>query len=802
MRRSDNHRHTILSRAVVATAATLLAACQMPLPSAWSAEIMLEDGRILKGDLAEVSSLAETPQPPTAAGMGPARLIVLVDDHLRRTFVYRRQIREVRQADLNPTVEEKFLIRQRALQAGPAVKSVGPVARIEPFDEFGRRIFTFNTLQGPIDVIQGITEITPEWTKVEGISHIWDMRIATSSIPPDVLHKVLMKQIDASNPEHLKKVARFYLQSERYGEARQALEMLVKAFPDRPELKEELAPTIRSLRQLGAQRLLQELQLRRDAGQHRMVLAKLQTFPSEDVAGEILQAVREMVETYGATQTQGQQCLEQLDAVCAGVKKPEIREQIETIRQEIRRELNINTFARMAAFRQNVGDPELTPEEKTALAASGWLIGSDSATVNLPVAMSLYRVRNLVREYMAEPVKVNRARLLAKLGSEEGAAPRLVAALIAHMKPPLPVPEPMAEDKPGLFSLQVDVMPGEPPARCLVQLPPEYDPYRRYPTIVTLHGAGATAEHQLDWWAGGWAKGGWRMGQATRRGYIVIAPEWADEHQRSYGYSAREHGIVLGALRDACRRFAVDTDRVFLSGHSIGGDAAWDIGLAHPDLWAGVIPIVAQSDRYCQHYWENAKYVPFYFIAGELDGNKLTQNAADLDRYFAPGYNCTVVEYLGRGHEHFSDDILRLFDWMGRFRRDFFPEQFTCATMRRWDNFFWWVELSGMPPRAVVEPVDWPPPRNTQAMKVTARLTKNNGIYITPGASQVSVWISPEMIDFEKRAYVVVNGRRLNSRNPFLQPDLETLLEDVRTRGDRQHPFWAVVEAQTGRRGW
>ncbi len=83
----------------------------------------------------------------------------------------------------------------------------------------------------------------------------------------------------------------------------------------------------------------------------------------------------------------------------------------------------------------------------------------------------------------------------------------------------------------------------------------------------------------------------------------------------------------LNSLRDACRRFSIDTDRVYLSGYSMGGDAAWDIGLAHPDLWAGVIPISALADRYCTFYWENAKYVPFYVILGELDGAKLTKNA-------------------------------------------------------------------------------------------------------------------------------------------------------------------------------
>ena len=37
-------------------------------------------------------------------------------------------------------------------------------------------------------------------------------------------------------------------------------------------------------------------------------------------------------------------------------------------------------------------------------------------------------------------------------------------------------------------------------------------------------------------------------------------------------------------------------------------------------------------------------------------------------------------------------------------------------------------------------------------------------------------------------------GRRVNSRRPFVKPDLGVLLEDVRSRGERQHPFWAKVE--------
>jgi hypothetical protein len=33
----------------------------------------------------------------------------------------------------------------------------------------------------------------------------------------------------------------------------------------------------------------------------------------------------------------------------------------------------------------------------------------------------------------------------------------------------------------------------------------------------------------------------------------------------------------------------------------------------------------------------------------------------------------------------------------------------------------------------------------------------------------------------------------------MIRPDVRVLLEDVRTRGDRQHPFWARIDGATGR---
>ena len=284
-----------------------------------------------------------------------------------------------------------------------------------------------------------------------------------------------------------------------------------------------------------------------------------------------------------------------------------------------------------------------------------------------------------------------------------------------------------------------------------VQLPPEYDPYRRYPCIVTLHGASKGPLQQLDWWAGEYKKELNTLdGQATRHGYIVIAPKWSREHQGQYEFSRREHAGVLLPLRDACKRFAIDVDRVFLTGHFMGGTAAWDIGLAHPDLWAGVMPIVATpnkhiiqdklitSYKYITQYWENGKYVPMYFVCGEKDSGKWA-SAPDWDRYLTKiGYDVMVVEYLGRGHESFRDEIHNLFTWMGLHKRDFFPKEFQVNSLRPWDNFFWWVETKDPKEINTVLPAEWgdnpksaklPRPAETRASTLNP-----NGVSVTGAA--------------------------------------------------------------------
>ena len=760
-------------------------------PSLHAKEFVLKDGRTIRGTLAVTSGVDKKPEPLQKGRWQP---VLCVDDQLRRSFFSKRLLKpDGILPDANTDVPEKFRLWQKPRHVGAEIVWVGAILKTTQFDKFGRRTVTVRGLNGPVEVHQGITDLTPHWGKAEGLSHVWDMRISPASIPSDVLYEMLKNQSHSSEIDHTKKIARFFIQMERYEEALKILEELVKKYP---ETREDIELSIKELRRFSTQRLLRELKLRADAGQHQLVWDLLnkfiKDFPTETIPGEVLQEIRQRIASCESAFQLRKQLLEQYDQLAEKVTGEKDQKTFKEIGKELKAELNQNTLHRLAAFRLAASDTEMAPSERLALAATGWILGSDGAVANSTTAISVYETRATIRKYLIEQDEKKRNLMLQEFSSKQAATPKIVDQILKHLKPP--VASTPVEGKPGYFKLEINGLEKGTKVPYFVQLPPEYDPNKTYPTILALHDAGAKPENEIVWWAGPWTERKTRHGQATRHGYIVIAPAWIPDDQTKYKYSAYAHAVVMWSLRDAMRRFSVDTDRVFLTGHSVGGEAAWDIGLSHPDLWAGVIPISMRGDRYIRHYWENAKLVPFYYIGGQFDGNWIEDNAQQFNRYIQRGYDATVVEYRGRGHEPFYDEILNLFEWMSHFKRDFYPREINCVSMRQWDNYFWWVELDELPAATMINPEKWATSRNMFPMRIEAKILPTNGINVKSGAGKTTVWLSPKMLDFERPIHVTVNGKRLTRPNKPITPDIKVMLEDARTRCNRQQVFWAKVE--------
>jgi hypothetical protein len=127
---------------------------------------------------------------------------------------------------------------------------------------------------------------------------------------------------------------------------------------------------------------------------------------------------------------------------------------------------------------------------------------------------------------------------------------------------------------------------------------------------------------------------------------------------------------------------------------------------------------------------------------------------------------------------------------MNLHKRNFFPKKFEANVLRSWDRYFWFVEVDQMSEKSTVDPLQWPPGRGTLATKIEGAILPNNGVSADTSAGKITVWLSPDMINFAAKPFVIL---KKGNRKMNVVPDLSVLLDDVRTRSDRQHPFWAKV---------
>jgi len=774
------------------------------------AVVELRNGLLLgPGLVSETDSISSKSSERANPGNVNSKSIGILDDGLRNTYFNNspRNMIAVRESTAAPFEEIRLASDGEAAKSGSGPKILGLI-NISAFNKYGRRTYSIMTPRGRVDVLQGITVLTPLFAKVDVLrtgteDFVWDQRIATTSIPAAELRAILYQAVDLSKSGEWLRLVTFYSQAKRFDEAHEIMSEALHRFPT--ELADR-APVLTQLNQLSANQKFEEIRLRKNSGQHQLATSLMGQFPLATLSGE--NQLKLDVEIKGVQQqvVLVSELVHSLKAQVAKLPEPD-QQFIAPVVQELEDQVNLDSVLRLDDFNRLRNDSAIPAENLVAYAVGGWLLGSGAGLDNFAVAKSLVRVRELVRQYLNVPTAAERQQLLQQLQGEEGAQPALLARLIQTMAPPLAAPAPRGEDPEGFIRLQTQPA-GQPPLNYVVQLPPEYDPNRKYPCVLALPGRSDSPDLEIDWWCGmnmELDSGKFRFGQATRYGYIVISPAWMDDKQREYQYTEGEKSRILSAFRDGLRRFSVDTDRVFVAGHLEGGTAAWDLALSHPDIWAGAILISPGADKYIMHYTENIRIsaraldqVPlgFYLVYGELDGTRAVSmmGAAATKCLSSPNYDAVAVEYHGEGRVRFASELPRIMEWMelSSHRRIRNLQNIETRTMRPGDRMFYWLEAPAILPELAGNPFQFQP-KNFGVFDGRILDSTANGVAVnkipSPNQSAV-VWLTPDMVDFNRPVKILGGGR---TRLETLSPSIEVMLEDVRQRADRLHFAWQKV---------
>ena len=661
---------------------------------------------------------------------------------------------------------ERFALEQPLAKRGMTLPGVVRIVRVGPFDAWGRRSVVLRDARGrEVNVIQGITELYPTHVVLRGIKRRWRSAMSVARIPTGQLVPILLRSGDAKKFVDQLKVVQFLLQAKRFGEAKTRLEAIESEFPGEQsrigELRDRLRRGVTERALALADQALATGQVTRADELHGS-LADYPIPPDRRVEWSRLGTRLEALTTkIGRAR--------ELSKTAVRVDDPEQQAIVDEAIAEISTSITPASVARLEPMLALADQADVTPTEQLALAMTGWTVGPKLADRDLDRAVRLWRQRRALLDAVRADGEGAFAQALERL-TGLGAKPDL----LLQMAPLLPAPATEAEpEKPLTITFSTEDFEG---LRYHVLLPPEYDRYRDYPTVVTLHGLDTTPERQLEFWSR----------TAAEHGYVVIAPEYRFDQSRPYGYSVREHVAFLETLADARRRFAIDADKVFLSGHDLGGFAAWDLGMSHPDQFAGLIPFTSAPRFYCERYLSNLALLPVITIDGSFNGDNPFVTAQQCLKYFAAGYDAIYVEYHGRGGEMFSAELPTLFEWMSVKRREPAPREFSVTTARLSDRRFYWLKADSMLKNATVPPELFGKAK-FRAAKISAKVNDDNSVRIRArGLESMSVYLPARLVHLDDPDLAIhVNGKRIHRGT--IEPDLETMLRELVATGDRKN---------------
>ena len=186
----------------------------------------------------------------------------------------------------------------------------------------------------------------------------------------------------------------------------------------------------------------------------------------------------------------------------------------------------------------------------------------------------------------------------------------------------------------------------------------------KFPMILSLHGIGERGNDLPRLKRDGLAK---RLDGDEAFPFVVISPQCPLSTEWYYD---RTDTLLIKLLDAVIARYPIDTNRIYLTGYSMGGIGAWDLALRNPPRFAAVLPIAARAEggfNICV-----LKEVPAWVFHGAKDDVVDLFKAESLVNALRNcGGNVQFTVYPAVGHDAWTRTYnnAEVYDWLLRQRR-------------------------------------------------------------------------------------------------------------------------------------
>lgn len=235
-------------------------------------------------------------------------------------------------------------------------------------------------------------------------------------------------------------------------------------------------------------------------------------------------------------------------------------------------------------------------------------------------------------------------------------------------------------------------------------VPRDLDPNKRYPLVISLHGENSSHQLSLRRVFGRGNRPGETVGEASR--YFPVLPDVpflvaAPRSRGTMGYQGIAEQDVYDVLADVKRRFAVDEDRIYLTGTSNGGGGALRFALTRPDVWAAVAAVCPEIPAGLEELAGNAANLPVQVYQGEQDPLVPAPTVRNWQkRLLQAGVSVEYIEYPRVRHNAWDAAYAngRIFEWFALHTRNRQPDRVRFATRQYKYAAAYWLRIDRLTP--------------------------------------------------------------------------------------------------------
>jgi predicted peptidase len=223
-------------------------------------------------------------------------------------------------------------------------------------------------------------------------------------------------------------------------------------------------------------------------------------------------------------------------------------------------------------------------------------------------------------------------------------------------------------------------------------VPQSYDPGRKTPLVVALHGYGGDQNYffnslptlpellerhgfifvaPMGFAADGWYGAPLSIPGNAPRSSGAPTPTPPRTPEEEVRYRALSEADVLNVIELVRAEYAIDSDRIYLLGHSMGGFGTWWLGQKHADLWAAIAPLSGVLPN-VDYQLPRLEHVPVHVSIGGKENPEWvaasrqqveTMRAMGMTAgYFEPAdatHGSMIAPTLPKALEFFADKVRR-----------------------------------------------------------------------------------------------------------------------------------------------